>query len=274
MTAASFKTIFAPRCCRRSRVGRCWSACFTWQQQQATSRQIADQLAVTRQGQVGERFSRAVGQLGSNSIDVRLGALYELEQLARPETEAPERRLAIVEIVAAYIREHARPAKPTEPVAPPPPEPVAPPPPQDVRAALSIVGRRSIEDGDPLVDLGRVNLANSNLNGANLRRADLVFADLQGADLIEADLRDAGLAEVDLRGADLTEADLRGADLLGADLRGADLDEADLRGANLDEADLRGANLDQALLGGALTSVLTQWPEGFPWQDAVVEQGP
>jgi len=29
---------------------------FTWQQQ-ATSRQIADQLAVTRQGQVGERFS-------------------------------------------------------------------------------------------------------------------------------------------------------------------------------------------------------------------------
>ena len=66
---------------------------FTWQQQQATSRQIADQLAVTRQGQVGERFSRAVGQLGSNSIDVRLGALYELQQLARPETEAPSAAL-------------------------------------------------------------------------------------------------------------------------------------------------------------------------------------
>jgi hypothetical protein len=30
---------------------------FTWQQQ-ATSRQVADQLTVTRQGQVGERFSR------------------------------------------------------------------------------------------------------------------------------------------------------------------------------------------------------------------------
>jgi hypothetical protein len=82
---------------------------FTWQQQQATSRQVADQLTVTRQGQVGERFSRAVGQLGSDSIDVRLGGLYELEQLARPQMKAPERRLAIIEIVAAYIRQHARP---------------------------------------------------------------------------------------------------------------------------------------------------------------------
>ena len=46
---------------------------FTWQQQQATNRQIANQLDVTRQGQVGERFSRAVGQLSNEGLDVRLG---------------------------------------------------------------------------------------------------------------------------------------------------------------------------------------------------------
>lgn len=80
---------------------------FTWQQQQATlqqqqatNRQIGEQLAVARQGQVGERFSRAVAQLGSSSIDVRLGGLYELEQLAR---QAPDRRLVIIEVVAAYF---------------------------------------------------------------------------------------------------------------------------------------------------------------------------
>jgi len=92
---------------------------FTWQQQQtslqqqhATTRQIADQVALTRQGQVGERFSRAVGQLGNESVDVRLGGQYELEQLAR---QAPERRLVINEVVAAYIRQHARP--PSKPPA-------------------------------------------------------------------------------------------------------------------------------------------------------------
>jgi hypothetical protein len=95
-------------------------------QQQATSRQVGDQLTVTRQGQVGERFSRAVGQLGTDSIDVRLGGLYELEQLAR---QTPERRLVIIDVVAAFIHEHARPPATTtgpQPNAPPSGDPPAP----------------------------------------------------------------------------------------------------------------------------------------------------
>ena len=259
---------------------------FTWQQQQATSRQIADQLAVTRQGQVGERFSRAVGQLGSNSIDVRLGGLYELEQLAR---QAPERRLVIFEVVAAYVRQHARSGATTTGRRPSPA--------QDVAAAMTIVGRRSIEEHDGLVDLsrirlGRVNLSgvvlrsvdlsgadlrSADLSGANLSRADLNRANLSGADLRFAELSRSVLPFADLRGARLDAAnlnhasvnntDLRGANLGSADLSSADLGISDLRGADLSGADLSGADLD-----GARATRLTQWPPDFDWRSAGVVQ--
>jgi hypothetical protein len=242
---------------------------FTWQQQQATlrqqeatSRQIADQLAITRQGQVGERFSRGVGQLGSDSIDVRLGGLYELEQLAH---QASERRLVIVEVVAAFIRQHARPATSATALRPPP---------QDVAAALTIIGRRSIGKDDPPVNLQGVKFGRVELGAAVLRGANLGGADLSGASLLGADLRAAGLRFADLRGADLGAVDLRGATLIGADLRGATLIKVDLRGADLRLADLRGIDLaDQQLdLRGAKADQSTRWPEGFDWRAAGVEQ--
>jgi len=215
---------------------------FTWQQQQATSRQVADQLAVTRQGQVGERFSRAVGQLGSNSIDVRLGGLYELEQLSR---QAPERRLVIIEVVGAYVRQHARSsAEAKSPYG-------GTLPPQDVAAALTIIGRRSIEARDPPVNLRLVQLAHINLTDVTLPRTDLTGADLSGADLNRADLQHASLPEAKLRGAGLIEADLRGADLVDALLADADLVEADLRAATLNDTYLSGANLERAKLDSA-----------------------
>jgi hypothetical protein len=259
---------------------------FTWQQQQATlrqqeatSRQLTNQLTLTRQGQVGERFSRAVGQLGDASIDVRLGGLYELEQLAR---QAPERRLVIIEVLAAYTRQRARPAtnvaRGVRSLQ------------QDVVAALTILGRRSIQNGDPQVDLTRtsfagvdlgrmvlrdVDLSDANLHGANLRAASLEnatlrLADLRGAFLDEADLREADLRGAlllaDLRLANLTDADLRGT-ILGGDLRYATLVHADLRGADLRSADLVGASLGEASASGS-----TKWPVGFDWRRAGVKQ--
>ena len=242
---------------------------FTWQQQQATSRQVADQLTVTRQGQVGERFSRAVDQLGNDSIDVRLGGLYELEQLAR---QTPERRLVIIEVVAAFIREHARP--PAATTRPPPTALLsrdAPAPPQDVAAALTILGRRPIYDGDPRVDLSRVKLGGFNLAEVRLRATDLRFADLRSVGLRGADLSGADLSGARLRGADVVYTDLRGA-VFGAvaDERSGSIRAADLRGAALRGADLRGALLTGALLGGAKADRVTQWPEGFDWRRAGV----
>jgi hypothetical protein len=151
---------------------------FTWQQQRTTTRQLAQQsqqfaqqLDLSRHGQVGERFNRAVEQLGADNQDVRLGGIYELEQLAR---QAADRRLVIFEVVSAYIRQHppGRPTQPTTSTASLPGTTLltsslrtrAP----DVQAALTVLGRRQVLESDPTIELGGLDLAGADLAGANL----------------------------------------------------------------------------------------------------------
>ena len=139
-----------------------------WQQLQAdrdqwqTDRQqLQEQLTLTRQGQVAERFTRAVEQLGSDKVDVRLGGIYGLEQIAK---QSSKDRLQVFEVLSAYVRHHAR----GDPKRPQPLELQARAP--DVQAAVTVLGRRDVSTSDPPLDL----------HGADLRRADLNAANLQG----------------------------------------------------------------------------------------------
>jgi Pentapeptide repeats (8 copies) len=241
---------------------------FTWQQQRATVQQVNDQLTVTRQGQIGERFSRAIGQLGSDKLDVRLGGIYELEQLAR---QADDRRLVIYEVLAAYTRQHAPRSTTRQQMVQlraPDVQLRAP----DVQAALTVLGRREHHPKDPSLDL-------SGVRGADLAGADLREADLREAYLDHSDLHATGLNRADLRGAELNRSSLFGAFLRGADLRGAhlndaDLEYADLRGADLRGAHLNGANLRGAHLNGAVADSKTVWPSRFDWKAKGVRQLP
>lgn len=52
-----------------------------------------------------DRFTKAIEQLGSERLDVRLGGIYALEALLRPE-EAHYRGVAI-EVLCAFVSEHA-----------------------------------------------------------------------------------------------------------------------------------------------------------------------
>jgi hypothetical protein len=61
-------------------------------------------FALNRQGQITERFTRAVDQLGNDQINVRLGGIYALERLARESRDDYE---PILEILTAYVRERA-----------------------------------------------------------------------------------------------------------------------------------------------------------------------
>src|SRR5215218_4311715 len=54
----------------------------TWQQLDTDRRQLRQQLEVAGQEQAGERFARALDQLGSEQLDVRLGGIYGLERIA------------------------------------------------------------------------------------------------------------------------------------------------------------------------------------------------
>lgn len=63
------------------------------------------QAELARRGHVAELFNRAVGQLGDNKLEVRLGAIYTLRQIARdfPDLSGPT-----YELLTTYLRESVR----------------------------------------------------------------------------------------------------------------------------------------------------------------------
>lgn len=154
------------------------------------------QEALNAQGQVTERFGKAVDQLGSDKPDVRLGAIYSLERLMK---DSPPDAGPIVEVLSAYVRDHA-PRHGPAPLAGPTAGVVQPT--TEVQAVLTVLGRRPAAI-KTAVDFTRASLAGANLIDANLRQADLDDADLSGANLMRADLTGAYMAAADLSGANL-----------------------------------------------------------------------
>jgi hypothetical protein len=186
------------------------------------------QIQINREGQITERFSKAIdhlGESGDGKVDVRLGGIYALERIAK---NSKDDRATIAEILTAFVRGHSTWSDPdgdadsSEPAqqkladlrvrAP------------DVQAAMTVLGRRALPSGrvQPLW-----------LSGVDLRKADLYGAHLEGADLY-------------------------GAHLEGADLRGANLEVATRPFGDGVESLLYFADLERAL-----ADENTSWPDGF-----------
>ncbi len=208
-----------------------------------------------REGQITDRFTKAIDQLGAVqtggkldadgkpkiNLEVRLGGIYALERIAH---DSPKDHWTIMEVLTAYVRENSpTTGQAAQPLGKQPPVGTKDHQPEtqsrqphiraDIQAILTVIGRRDITHDPPSrqLDLRNTNLIGAYLSGAHLDGADLVGAVLDGADL---------------SGADLSEADLSGADLSEADLSRVVFDETDLGGAVLDEANLRGADLAEA----------------------------
>ena len=233
-----------------------------------------------RSGRLVDRYFKAVEQLGSEIIEVRLGAIYGLEQLA---AEANQERYpaSIVELLGAYTRVRSDPlyqrkngylgsVKSNSSQEGSEVETVLyverrRRPSADVQAAITVLGRladKVSSHGDLSgaylcgAIFARAKFARGIFTGACLANADLTNADLTCADLGDTDVTHAVLAGADLTGANLIGADLTGADLVGADLTGADLAgailvDAVLINARLVDADLNSADLSNAYLNEA-----------------------
>jgi hypothetical protein len=222
---------------------------FTFASVKATQNQVQiahQEQIIAEQGQITDRYNAAITNLGSHSIDVRLGGIYALQRLMQ---DSPRDQPTVIAVLCAFVRDEA--AKPAGPPGTPPPT--------DVQAALTVVGtRNAVHDGPrKVVDFNHTQLAYANLNQANLDDTDLTGTNLAHAMLVAArltfdELSHADLAHANLELADLREANLHGADLHGADLHGADLHGADLHGADLTGANLTGANLTGAQLKGVI----------------------
>lgn len=289
----------------------------TWQQldqsrdqAERTNNQTAAQLELTRNGQVAERFARAMEQLASDRVDVRVGGIYALESLLE-EFEAEQRKAAgsgaeadedlragarttsaIVEILVAYVQVRTKRV----------PDATAPNTAHDVQAVLTILGRHAarvpIQVSLANTDLRGYRLAGcvsedqcarfdkADFSGSDLRRVDFIETSLAtalfvGANLEEARLQQAMLADATLSGAGLGNTNLSGADLTRAVMQEAILTRTDVSGANLDGADFCGAkivavdfsaatNVATAKLDGAIADPATKWPPGFDWRRAGV----
>lgn len=154
------------------------------------------------QGQVTDRYTKAIEQLGSDKLDVRIGGIYGLERIAR---DSARDHSTVMEVLAAFIREHSRerwPPLPDKPGADAPARTTRP----DVQAAVTVIGRRNPRHDRQPVNLDAADLTGADLTGADLTHADLTHADLTGANLTRANLTGKNLTRADFTGADFTGA--------------------------------------------------------------------
>ena len=245
---------------------------------------------ITERGHLTDRYSKAIEQLGNDKLDVRLGGIYALEQLATDSAHARDQD-TIVEVLSAFVRVHSDLAL----VVTDSPQDITAEEqaaaqegtrrreaaaelvhrerfPVDVQAALTVLGRLPVRPGRTFVatdlsyarlswaQLAYANLSGADLAGADLRHVNLTRADLSAAQLDYAKLGGAWLGGANLTGARPTGAKLQGAyfgpagsrlALRAALLRNADLVGADMAGVYLSEVDLTNADLDAADLRGA-----------------------
>src|SRR5215470_5717696 len=185
-------------------------------------------LDATREGQIADRYSRAIEQLGSSTIDVTIGGIYSLERIARRSPD--DYHTTVMEVLAACIREHSGKQWPELPKAPGAESPERTTRP-DIQAAVTVIGRR-----DATHDVRPIDL-----NGANLTRANLAHANLAHAGFTRAIFTAANLVDAVLSNAHLVHANLTDARLIRANLADARLEQADLTGARLVEANLTDA---------------------------------
>jgi hypothetical protein len=156
---------------------------FTWHNRRITERNSQRTLNLSRKGQTNDRFTKAIeqmgaaGQAGKKRLEVRLGGIYALEQIAK---DSPDHYWPIMEVLTAYVRENApwteeahdlqasislsktQPTQNSQPSAKPF---------TDIQAVLTVLGRRerTYENGeDQPLDLGETNLSGANLRDAHL----------------------------------------------------------------------------------------------------------
>jgi hypothetical protein len=99
-----------------------------WWRSRASNRQgiaALQQAEVAQRDHVVEMFNRAVDQLGSEKLEVRLGAIYTLKRISR-DPQYVDYRIPILETLTAYVRERTR-------------EDTSAEPPVDVREIMSLL---------------------------------------------------------------------------------------------------------------------------------------
>ena len=64
-----------------------------------------ENIRIAQQGQIADRFTKAIANFGDGRMEVWLGGVYSLERIA---ADSPEYHWQIMEILTTYVRTHAK----------------------------------------------------------------------------------------------------------------------------------------------------------------------
>ena len=163
---------------------------FTWRRIAAAERTVQ----VSEEGQITERFTRAIDQLGATDengqkrLELRLGGIYALERIAR---DSEKDHWPIMEVLTAYVREHApwqenspsqqdqsqasKASSSEEDISQQQGPQLPPRPSTDIQAILTVLGRRTRwyrKGEEQRLDLPRTDIRRAYLHEAHLEGAE------------------------------------------------------------------------------------------------------
>jgi uncharacterized protein YjbI with pentapeptide repeats len=222
---------------------------------QQTKRSQEETFRLAERGHLTDRYSKAIECLGSDKLDVRLGGIYALEQLAT-DSDQDRDRATLVEVLSAFVRVHSDPlyrykdafgkvfdtsdlpefVNPRDVIAEKLLD-VEGGCAEDVQAAITILGRLRSLPGAVRADLTSAWLDQFDFTGTNLAGARMSWGRFRFCRFTVANMRGAFCAGANFADARLTKADLIGATLSGAWFCGAKIDDADFTNADLSHAD-------------------------------------
>ena len=222
-----------------------------------------DGLKVTQEGQITERFTRAVDQLGNEKMEIRLGGIYALERIAN---ESEKDYWPIMEILIAYIRmnSHIREEDYTnldfkelsnkaflETRLRESPE---------IQAIITVISRRKkfLGAGELFgLEFQKTYLRAANFTGITTDRT-ITFrgndreVHLEGAIFYYSDLIGANLEHTHLEKANFDHAYITRTYFMNSNLEGSNFRNSHLERASFEGAKLEGAWFDWAELHGAI----------------------
>lgn len=256
---------------------------------QAQAAAVARQADVAREEHYTTLFTTAVGQLGAvrevsdsggthtePNTEARLGAIYALERIAQ---DSERDHWPIMETLCAYVRKNAG---PTVDIARDVRDGLAgrahtgsyyeslraareaARPFVDVQAALTVIGRRSLErrqhetylrdaavsTASFTLDLTRTNLAGVVLDGLNFNHARFDGSSLRFSTLNKTSVEEASFSDVQAEGAELSGTLMTDASI-GGHWEGATFSRAELVNVNTVFASFDGARFEHVDLTGA-----------------------
>lgn len=211
-------------------------------------------LTLAQEGQITDRFTKAINQLGDENTDINIGGIYALQRISN---ESEKDYWPIMEVLTSYVRrkvpinlsssskgsvtdfgtgdKYNRPG-------------------YDIQAIMNV-----ISDRNPKIENKRnqiIHLEATFLQGVVLDHAFLESASLIQIDFAFSSFRDALLDSSSLAYSNLTHANFENASLRNADLRFvnasySNLNNIHLENANLSSADLRATNFKKIYVAGA-----------------------